>query len=71
MEDVTAGEVLTAVFICLGVVGGAAYGWLAVGNVLATVGGAVLIGTGALVFASVISLAVEVLARLFRRLGDR
>jgi hypothetical protein len=67
VEDVTAGEVLIAVFICLGVVGGAAYGWLAVGNVLAIVGGAVLIGTGALVLVSLTSLAVEVLARLFRR----
>ena len=71
MEDLTAGEVLTAVFICLGVAGGAAYGWLAGGTVWAIVGGAVVVGIVALLLVTLIAIAVDGLARLFGRRGDR
>jgi hypothetical protein len=71
VEDFTAGEILTLVFICLGVVGGAAYGWLAAGNVLAAFGGAVIIGTASLTLVIVVALGVHGLGRLFGRRGDR
>jgi hypothetical protein len=70
VEDLTVGEVLTLAFIGMGVVGGAAYGWLAVGNVLATIGGALMIGTGALTLIVLVQLGIHGLARLFGRRRD-
>jgi hypothetical protein len=47
------------------------YGWLAVGNVLAAFGGAVIIGTAALTLVILVPLGVHGLGRLFGRRGDR
>jgi hypothetical protein len=69
MENATAEEVLMAVFLCLGVAGGAAYGWLAVGTVWATVGGALLIGVFTLLLVSLIALAAGGVAQLLKRNG--
>ena len=71
MDDITAEEVLTAVFVCLGVAGGAFYGWAAVGTFWATVGGAVMIGLFALLLATLVAFAVDAIAHLFRRSNDR
>lgn len=71
VEKFSAVEVVTAVFLCLSVVGGAAYGLLVVGTVWATVGGAVLIGVFALLLVSLIAIATEAVSRLIDRLGRR
>lgn len=67
MDDATPTEVLIGVFLCLGVVGGAAYGWLAVSTVWAVLGGAAVIGVLGLLVVSLIAMAVEGISRLFRR----
>jgi hypothetical protein len=65
-EGLAAGEVLSAVFICLAAVAAAAYGWLSVGTVWAAVGGAVMVGIFALLLVSLAGLAGAGLRRLFR-----
>jgi len=71
MEEWTAGEVVTAVFICLGIAGGAAYGWLVGGTVWATIGGAVIVGIAALLVATLAAFALDGLARAFGRRDER
>jgi hypothetical protein len=71
VEDRTPGEVVPAVFICLGMAGGAAYGWLVGGTIWALVGGAVIVGIAALLVATLVAIAVDALARFLGRRGDR
>lgn len=69
MDESRASEVVTAVFLWLGVAGGAAFGWLGAGTVWATLGGAVIFGAVALLLVSLIAIAADGVARLFKR-GD-
>lgn len=71
MEKLSAVEILTTVFLCLCVVGGAAYGLLAGGTVWATFGGAVLIGVFGLLLVSLVAIASEGVSRLIDRFGRR
>lgn len=64
-------EVLTAVFLCLSVVVGAAYGWFASATVLALAGGAVIFGMFGLLLASLIALAADLVSGFIKRISRR